>query len=66
MEVSLLFFKYVLILGLTDHVDLAAFFSLVISPNLPEKVRVVRSGTFRTLSWWCVFRPWTLLAILVL
>ena len=39
VEVSLLFFKYILILGLTDHVDLAAFFSFVISPHLPGGTR---------------------------
>ena len=31
-----LFFKHVTLLGLTDHVDLSAFFTLVIHPHLPN------------------------------
>ena len=37
LQVTLLFFfKYVTLLGLTDHVDLSAFFTLVINPHLPN------------------------------
>ena len=36
MEVLYLFFKHVCDLRLTDHVDLSAFFSIVIHPHLPN------------------------------